>query len=1208
MRPLFPLALLLALTGCPDKPDDSDTDSGSDTDTTGDTDPGTDPDTDTDTDSDTDTDADSGFATCGPEIVTSLPHTVSGQNFLEDYPNDGDFSLNGEGGCQRAAGPEAAFQVSLVANEILAVTVGGGELSGVIHIKDVCDTATECLASIDQDLDGRLEFTAPATGDYMVIVESFNANPVDAYTISMGIAAAEICDDGADNDIDGLTDCEDLDQCFNTVECPFECPGGLLDTFPFNARGADFTVDFPNTWAYGAADGCVASPGAEATYEVDMTAGQTITVNEVGGITLNLHVTSDCLPGTECLDSVSDFGSDRVDFTAPADGVYAFILEATSLTPFNRGYNINIGEFSEEVCDDGIDNDLNGASDCDDIEACFNTDACPFSCPTEDAGHVPLVFIGNTATVTAAVFDELATPIGPYAEGEGCSFGTGTALVYEVDMAAGNKLVVNDAGAEDIVWRVLSTCAPFDACLASTDNETPGQIYESDIDETVYLVIQGYFAESTDSLNATIQLGTTEVCGSGVDEDLDGLIDCADFDCLDTVECPFECSGLDITSDLVANGTYTASGTDFTADYPNDWDYAEGEDCGTGNGSEAIFNVDLLAGEGVRLRETASFDAVVRALNSCVPGTECIFSADFPEDQSFVASEDGTYSLIVEAWSASFAGSYEIVLDYLQPEICDNGVDDNLDGNLDCFDSGCDCAEECPLAESLPIQMSGDAFEDTFGGLRDFTIDAGCTGTNGADAVFTVSLEADQGLLIRESGPQDVVIRVLETCLTGTTCDESLGFPEELRFVAPAPGEYTVVIEQQGTGNNAFNITIDTFDLEDCPDGPGQTLDGIDNDLDGAIDCFDSDCYDPINCPVECGADEFEPVLVSGTDFVSDFPNAVDYGLGDGCGTGNGPEVRYQFELDAGETLRVAELGGLDAVVRILDDCAPGSACLASFDFPETLDFVAPADGMYTVVVESWSATPFARDYSVSVGVLESEICDDGIDNDIDGAIDCGDEDCFGAVGLCDVELNCFDGLDEDADGAEGCDDSDCTNVLGCGGSGSIVLSQSFDTWPLVDWVIDDGGTVSAGNYAAFEECVAPGAGDTCGDNLDAAGLAGTSGSFAFIDSDFPGVGTTSDDSVVSPEFSLEGYTEALVTFYSAYNDIGTGDSATVEISTDGGANWIELASMADDVAGAVVLVGLSDYAGQSGLQLRWHYISGWDWWWAIDDISVEAL
>jgi hypothetical protein len=188
MRPLFPLALLLALTGCPDKPDDSDTDSGSDTDTTGDTDPGTDPDTDTDTDSDTDTDADSGFATCGPEIVTSLPHTVSGQNFLEDYPNDGDFSLNGEGGCQRAAGPEAAFQVSLVANEILAVTVGGGELSGVIHIKDVCDTATECLASIDQDLDGRLEFTAPATGDYMVIVESFNANPVDAYTISMGIA------------------------------------------------------------------------------------------------------------------------------------------------------------------------------------------------------------------------------------------------------------------------------------------------------------------------------------------------------------------------------------------------------------------------------------------------------------------------------------------------------------------------------------------------------------------------------------------------------------------------------------------------------------------------------------------------------------------------------------------------------------------------------------------------------------------------------------------------------------------------------------------------------------------------------------------------------------------------------------------------------------------------------------------------------------
>ena len=116
------------------------------------------------------------------------------------------------------------------------------------------------------------------------------------------------------------------------------------------------------------------------------------------------------------------------------------------------------------------------------------------------------------------------------------------------------------------------------------------------------------------------------------------------------------------------------------------------------------------------------------------------------------------------------------------------------------------------------------------------------------------------------------------------------------------------------------------------------------------------------------------------------------------------------------------------------------------------------------------------------------------------------------------------------------------------------------------------------------------------------------SGSFAFIDSDDPGVGTTSDDAVVSPEFDLTGYTDAIVSFLSAYNDIGASDAATVEISTDGGTNWVELASMEEDLAGSPIVVDLSDYAGQSGLTLRWHYVSGWDWWWAIDDIRVEAL
>ncbi|GGD35806.1 MULTISPECIES: hypothetical protein [Flavobacterium] len=58
------------------------------------------------------------------------------------------------------------------------------------------------------------------------------------------------------------------------------------------------------------------------------------------------------------------------------------------------------------------------------------------------------------------------------------------------------------------------------------------------------------------------------------------------------------------------------------------------------------------------------------------------------------------------------------------------------------------------------------------------------------------------------------------------------------------------------------------------------------------------------------------------------------------------------------------------------------------------------------------------------------EICNNGIDDDGDGFIDCDDFDCNESP-FCAVEI-CNNGIDDDGDGFIDCDDFDCNDFPGC--------------------------------------------------------------------------------------------------------------------------------------------------------------------------------
>jgi hypothetical protein len=80
------------------------------------------------------------------------------------------------------------------------------------------------------------------------------------------------------------------------------------------------------------------------------------------------------------------------------------------------------------------------------------------------------------------------------------------------------------------------------------------------------------------------------------------------------------------------------------------------------------------------------------------------------------------------------------------------------------------------------------------------------------------------------------------------------------------------------------------------------------------------------------------------------------------------------------------------------------------------------------------------------------EQCNNGVDDDEDGNIDCEDPDCDGQVGgpfgeICEfgTELTCNDLFDNDADGPSDCNDIDCHGLANCGGVSPEICYNGID-------------------------------------------------------------------------------------------------------------------------------------------------------------------
>jgi len=339
--------------------------------------------------------------------------------------------------------------------------------------------------------------------------------------------------------------------------------------------------------------------------------------------------------------------------------------------------------------------------------------------------------------------------------------------------------------------------------------------------------------------------------------------------------------------------------------------------------------------------------------------------------------------------------------------VCDDGVDDDQDGLVDCDDPDCQGTEACPLPICSPDWKlecgSKDNWANYYAGSTDLVDEyPSCNNRNyeGPEYTYVFVAPASKTITVRladETAETDIL--VLKAAEDGTcTPDNCIAWDfSEVKFLAEAGETYYFVVDGYAGAEGTYAITV-----ECPPDVEGNCEDGIDDDQDGAVDCLDSDCQFAPNCANDCNPWLFPFEVTCG--FEENFYNygffATDKSDSYSCTQSlmDGPEYVYTFSspTDAKVTVKLTNESADTRVLVVAADkdgnCV-SSNCIAYGEGSATFD--AKAGTPYFVVVDGYNGAEGTYTISFGCTTTKEANCTDGVDDDADGKIDCLDSDCF---------------------------------------------------------------------------------------------------------------------------------------------------------------------------------------------------------------------
>lgn len=498
--------------------------------------------------------------TCAADVDFGLlpPHGASVSRSMSTLGTTTSFhTCAAPGGTARVG----RFQLGETSDVRLDFSQTGGAHVISLHragVNQACDQNPVYCLRVGQQHTATHSFPSLSAGTYWIIVQSYYGTQSDnTVTLSTGSGpAVEDCDNGADDDGNGLVDCADMAcrqdaNCAGTLCVPDLNLGSLIVDDP-TPKVAHFDTAASSNRYHPTCAGSSTGNDYVVRFTLKETAQILVHWSQTGDHVFGLFTAPP--PGQPC-DAYQTscyypggWSGGAVAWQARPPGDYLFILK--SLSPQSEGVmDLRIWAVRNrqvEVCNNGFDDDGNGLVDCDD-PVCFGVGQCvaPVCIPDLDVGDIGYQTSVERTIDTSDGIDLYRTR---------CARGDGKAKVVRLNLLQPMALgfdCANLDGADNILQldaqvdayeqcdEHLLVCAdpkvmPF-GCYFVVPNLQAGRYN---------VIVSAFQAGGEGSTRLRLfgyQENVLENCNNGIDDDGDGHTDCADAKCATSPFCANQC-------------------------------------------------------------------------------------------------------------------------------------------------------------------------------------------------------------------------------------------------------------------------------------------------------------------------------------------------------------------------------------------------------------------------------------------------------------------------------------------------------------------------------------------------------------------------------------------------------------------------------------------------------------------------------------------